>query len=123
MDIYIDLKLDKMVAQISLPQGRNDNILAFGTLWFYSPSQEEPIIKVKGFTIRQQINKTTNAKFFKIVFPAYRAGQNFITSFIFQNDELLNKTREALIKAYYAQVGDNPFQNPEPELNVDDIPF
>lgn len=123
MEMYIDINLDRIVAKINLPQGRNDNILAFGALWIYQKDNPEPIFKIKGFTIRQQIAKETNTSFMKIVFPAYRAGPNFITSFIIQNEELLKKTRELLQEEYHQQTGDNPYRNPEPEVDPDDIPF
>jgi hypothetical protein len=123
MDTYIDIKIDKLVAKISIPQGRNDSIVAFGAIWLYEPEAKEPIIKIKGFTIRSLVAKSTNSKFLKISFPAYRAGQNFVTSFVTENTILLEQIRKAILNEYYQQVGDNPHQNPEPEVNIDDIPF
>lgn len=119
----MDITIEKIVAKITLPQGRKDNILAFGALGLYLKDQRLPLIKIKGFTIRQYLSKQTNSHFLKVTFPAYRAGQNFMTSFVIEDKELYRKIVDLLLSEYYQQVGDNRFRNEEPEVNIEDIPF
>ena len=121
--MYINIHLDKMIAKIRLPQGRNDNLMAFGSIWFYEPDAQEPIFRVKGFTIRKFLSKETGTYFLKISSPAYRAGKGFVTSFLTENLDLLGQIRKALLTEYYQQVGDNPYGHPEQEVKPEDIPF
>lgn len=123
MEMFIDITIEKIVAKIILPQGRKDNILAFGEIAIFLKDNQVPTFKARGFTIRQFLSKQSNTHFLKVSFPAYKAGVSFMTSFVIEDKELYKKIVDLLLGEYSQQVGDNRFRNEEPEVNPDDIPF
>ncbi len=123
----IEITITKIIANITITEDRKDNILAFGSIWFFQAEQTEPIFKVKGFTLRKHENKETGAGFIKATSPAYRAGQHFITSFIIHDKELFFKFNKLLLDEFHKQTGSSlepkESEKPEDEVNPDEIPF
>lgn len=122
MEIYTNIKIERITAQVKTVNNRSDNILAFGTLLFYEANNDVPVLKVTGITIRKFNHKLDNSPFTRVVFPGFKAGFNFITSFVIDNKELYKAAIKLLQDEYNQQVGDAGKLILE-EVNIDEIPI
>ena len=86
MEMQLGITIEKIVTKVKLAQNRPDDIQAFGELWFHTSDEAEPIFKAKGFTIR--LKEFKGKKVYNVVFPAFRAGLSFQTSFVAENKAL-----------------------------------
>lgn len=86
MEMQLEMVMEKMIAKVKIVEGRSDNIRAFGELWIYFQGENEPLFKVKGFTIRQK--EFDGRTVFNVVFPAFKAGMKFQTSFVAESKSL-----------------------------------
>lgn len=86
MEMQLGITIDKIVTKLKLAEGRDDDIKAFGELWIHILDQEEPIFKVKGFTIRHKDFR--GKKVFNVVFPGFRSGKGFQSSFVAESKAL-----------------------------------
>lgn len=86
MEMPLEMTMEKLIAKVKVAEGRNDNIRAFGELWIYFIGENEPLFKVKGFTIRQK--EFEGRTVFNVVFPAFKAGMKFQTSFVAEDKSL-----------------------------------
>lgn len=84
--MQLGITFEKIVTKVKLAEGRDDDIKAFGELWIHISDEKDPIFKVKGFTIRHKEFK--GKKVFNVVYPAFRAGKSFQTSFVAENKAL-----------------------------------
>lgn len=101
MEIYLGITIKKMSAQIKLAHDRNDNILAFGELWFFEESKCEPAFKVKGFTVK--LKKFKGKEILAVDFPAFPSKKSlsgFQTSFIFEDLKLVEDVRKMFLEEF-----------------------
>lgn len=101
MEIYLGITIKKMAAQIRLAHDRNDNILAFGELWFFEEGKSEPIFKAKGFTIK--LKEFEGKQILAVDFPAFRSKKSkggFQTSFVFENAKLVEDVRKMFLEEF-----------------------
>lgn len=101
MEMELPVLLAKLQTRVTLPRGRNDNILAFGELYFYESGGTDPLIKIKGFTIKRKI--FGEKEVVCVDFPAFgspRSRSGFQTSFIVENRALLEDIRSMFLDEY-----------------------
>lgn len=98
MEMQLGITIEKIVTRLKLAEGRDDNIKAFGELWIHTLDEEDPIFKVKGFTIRHK--EFNGKKVFNVVFPAFRAGKSFQTSFVATNKALWKDITALFLKEF-----------------------
>ena len=115
--MFIGISISKLEAIVKL-SNRNDNLLAFGELWFFEEGKEEPTFKVKGYTIREK--EFGEKRVICVVPPAYRAGFKFQTSFIVENKALYKDITNLFLKGFQELTGDVFTQSEE--INLNDIP-
>jgi len=82
-----------------------DNILAFGDLHLFEFDSEEPVIKIKGFTIKQKVFSGETK--LCVDFPAYEVGKgHYQKSFILENKSHWKTISKLFLDEYKQQVGD-----------------
>ncbi len=123
MEKFIQIEIEKIVSKVKLAENRDDNILAFAELHFVPSKSSEPLIKVKGFTIKK---KTFNEKeVITVDHPGFRVGLGFQTSFILEDKTLWKAVHDLILEDYYSQVGDAAPTGITNAVTVDpdEIPF
>lgn len=103
MEIQLGIILEKLVPKVKIAVGRADDIQAFGELWFHLETQEDPIFKVKGFTIR--LKEFGGKKVLSVVFPGFRSGKGFQTSFVTEDKGLLDDIRKLFLDEFAQTTG------------------
>lgn len=98
MEMPLNIEIEKLYIKVKVAEGRRDDIKAFGEMWIHPPNQVEPIFKVKGFTIR--LKEFSGKKVLTVVFPAFRAGKSFQTSFITEDKSLLADIRKLFLDEF-----------------------
>lgn len=98
MEMQLGITIEKLATKVKIAQGRTDDIQAFGELWVHITEQEEPLFKVKGFTIR--LKEFGGKKVLSVVFPGFRSGKGFQTSFITESKELLGDIRKLFLDEF-----------------------
>lgn len=121
MDMQLGLTIEKLFVEVKLAEGNKKDLRAFGELLLYEEEQEEPTIKVRGFTIREKEFK--GKKVMTVVFPAYPTSKRFQTSFILEKKSLWADVTKLFLDAYYQKVGGSPDEKMpwEEGLDVDEI--
>jgi len=102
MEMFLAVKIEKLVTKLRLAPERTDNIKAFGELWIYPVEQSEPLFKVKGFTIRLK-EFTSSGKVLTVDFPAYGSSKSktgFQTSFVTESKALLQDIRNLFLQEF-----------------------
>ena len=103
MEMLLPITIEKIVTKVKIAQGRIDDIQAFGELWIHIPDQADPIFKVKGFTIR--LKEFSGKKVLCVVFPGFRSGKGFQTSFVTEDKGLLADIRKLFLDEFAQTTG------------------
>jgi|SRR3989338_483782 len=102
MEMPLNITIEKLVAKVRLAPNRSDNIHAFGELLFYEENSDEPIFKIRGFTIRLK-EFESGQKVLTVVFPAFRSSgskSGYQTSFISENKSLWSDINDLFLKEF-----------------------
>lgn len=115
----LSITLEKLVAKVKLAQSKNENLHAFGELELYPESAEEPLFKVKGWTIRTKV--FGEQKVLTVVPPAYpTGGRKFLTSFYINNKSLWQDITKLFLDEY-AQVSGGLSAQESDEIDIDEV--
>ena len=80
MEILLNLVIEKFLTKVKLAP-ESESLKAFGELWLFEKGQEEePIFKIKGWTIR--IKEFGDQKVLSVVPPAIKSKNKYLTSFL-----------------------------------------
>jgi len=105
MEMPLGITIEKIVVKVKLATNRTDNIRAFGELLFYAEGYEEPIFKVKGFTIRSKEFDPGKAVL-TVVFPAFPSKFGLKTSFIAENKSLWSDINDLFLRGFKETSGE-----------------
>ena len=112
MEIYKEIKFDRIVAKLKLNPNTqiNPNLHAIGELQFIESGQAEPLIKSKGWTIRTK--EFGDKKVLTVVPPAYPSGKNRVTgkqilkcSFFIDNKDFYKEIVNLFLEEYAQLTG------------------
>ena len=103
MEMYKEIRIEKLVARVKLAPDNyaNRSLHAFGELHFYQTEQDEPFIKIKGWTIRTK--EFGDKKVLTVVPPAYPSGKRLQGSCFINNKEFWKEVVKLFLDEY-AQV-------------------
>lgn len=119
MEMSLPITIEKLVVKVKLANGRSDNLHAFGELDVYADGEEEPLFKVKGWTIRTKV--FGDQKVLTVVPPAYpTGGGKYLTSFYINNKNLWQDITK-LFLAEYAQVSGGLSAQESDEIDIDEV--
>jgi hypothetical protein len=119
-------QVTKFDVEVTLAQDRKDNIKAFGVLliYFQMSENEYPLIKVKGFTIKDKVFEDKHK--IDVSFPGYSSRKGkYYTTFILDNKALYHDVVAMFLEKYSSLMGITyqPVSIPEEYVNPEDIPF
>lgn len=103
MEMYKEIRIEKLVAKVKLAPDKyaNRSLHAFGELHFYEFGQDEPFVKIKGWTMRTK--EFGDKKVLTVVPPAYPSGKRLQGSCFINNKELWKEVVKLFLDEY-AQV-------------------
>jgi hypothetical protein len=121
MEMPLFIEIEKLVIQMRITVGRSDNIKAFGEIWFYAKDETNPLMKIKGVTLR--IKDFGGNSFTSVDFPAYKSGVRFLKSFVIENRSLYQDVIELFLKEYAEQSGEPVTETRSENIDPEEIPF
>ena len=103
MEMYKEIRIEKLVAKVKLAPDKysNRSLHGFGELHFYQSGQDEPLLKIKGWTIRTK--EFGDKKVLTVVPPAYPSGKRLQGSCFINNKEFWKEVTKLFLDEY-AQV-------------------
>jgi hypothetical protein len=122
MNKTIPISANNIQVEVKATHDRPDNIKAFGELQILSDDNVDPILKVRGFTIR--LKQFGAKEVLSVTFPAYMAKRRYQTSFIIENKNLYKDIVYLFLDTYYHEIGETPPERkPDEYVDPDEIPF
>lgn len=118
MEMTLPITFEKVIAKVKLAPSGRENLHAFGELEVYEEGKDEPLFKVKGWTIRTKV--FGEQKILTVVPPAYPGGGKFLTSFYINNKSLWHDIVKLFLDEYFQVSGGLTAQESD-EIDVDEI--
>lgn len=122
MQLNKNIEINEIMLTLTFPKAqRSDNIVAFGELALLDLTGDTAF-KARGFIIREKQFDPNKEPVIAVDAPAFKAGANYIKSFIIEDKSLYHRVCDEFINKYYSEA-ESHISEPSLAVKEEGMPF